>query len=104
MNYPMSAAKYYLEWKWTCGCNDYPLEGEKRGGYILPIFLASKTLKPFIESKLEVAKLEPIICYRGNQKIHGYEASRQSAYPTATYVCDYDYEAFRKLAGLHDKI
>lgn len=54
---------------------DKPEEGEKRGGYILPTFLSSKALKPFIESKLDVAKLEPIICYRGNQKIHGYEAT-----------------------------
>jgi len=54
---------------------DRPEEGEKRGGYILPTFLASKTLSPFIESKLEVAKLNPIICKRGNQTVHGYEAS-----------------------------
>ena len=38
-----------------------PEEGEKRGGHILPTFLASKSLKPFIESKLDMAKLEPII-------------------------------------------
>ena len=25
MNYPMNEAKYHLEWKWTCGFNDYPL-------------------------------------------------------------------------------
>jgi|688.fasta_scaffold520280_2 hypothetical protein len=25
INYPFSAAKYHLEWKWTCGFNDYPL-------------------------------------------------------------------------------
>lgn len=50
-------------------------EGEKRGGYILPTFFEANALKPFIDSKLEVANLEPIICYRGNQKIHGYEAT-----------------------------
>ncbi|WP_071887817.1 P63C domain-containing protein [Rufibacter sp. DG15C] len=54
---------------------DKPEEGEKRGGYILPTFLASKGLKPFIDNKLEVAKLEPIICTRGSQKVHGYEAT-----------------------------
>ena len=25
INYPFSVAKYHLEWKWTCGFNDYPL-------------------------------------------------------------------------------
>lgn len=50
-------------------------EGEKRGGYILPTFIQSKSLKPFIDKKLEVAKLEPIICLRGNQVVHGYEAT-----------------------------
>ena len=25
VNYPMSAAKYFLEWKWTCGFSDFPL-------------------------------------------------------------------------------
>lgn len=50
-------------------------EGEKRGGYILPIFFKSKALKPFIDNKLEVAKFEPIICYRGNQVVHGYEGT-----------------------------
>lgn len=69
------------------------VEGEKRGGYILPTFLASKTLNPFIESKLEVAKLEPIICYRGNQKIHGYEAT------VLADVCDAILEARR--SGVH---
>ncbi|MDB5109953.1 MAG: Phage protein, partial [Mucilaginibacter sp.] len=52
-----------------------PEDGEKRGGYILPTFLGSKALKPFIENKLDMAKLNPIICYRGNQKVHGYEAT-----------------------------
>ncbi len=25
INFPFEAAKYHLEWKWTCGFNDYPL-------------------------------------------------------------------------------
>jgi len=49
-------------------------EGEKRGGYILPSFLESKAINSHIVNKLRVAKLEPLICFRGNQKIHGYEA------------------------------
>lgn len=52
-----------------------PEEGEKRGGYILPTFLGSKSLKPFIDSKLGLAKFEPIICYKGSQRLHGYEAT-----------------------------
>jgi hypothetical protein len=66
-----------------------PEEGEKRGGYILPTFLGAKGLKPFIESKLEVAKLEPLICYRGDQIIHGYEAT------VLADICDAMLEARR---------
>ncbi len=54
---------------------DKPLEGEKRGGYILPTFLDAKAINPYIIKKLGVAKLEPMVCHRGNQKIHGYEAT-----------------------------
>lgn len=50
-------------------------EGEKRGGYILPTFLQAKALNKYITNKLEVAKLKPIICHRGNQVVHGYEAT-----------------------------
>jgi len=42
-----------------------PEEGGKRGGYILPTFLQSKALKPFVDGKLEMAKLNPRKCYRG---------------------------------------
>ncbi len=54
---------------------DKPEDGKKKSGYILPTFFSSKALKPFVYSKLEVAKLEPLICHKGNQKIHGYEAT-----------------------------
>lgn len=54
---------------------DKPEKGEKRGGYILDKFFKAKTLKSLVESKLKVANFEPIICYRGNQKMHGYEAT-----------------------------
>ncbi len=54
---------------------DKPKKGEKRAGYILPTFFSSKSLKPFVDRKLEVANLEPIICKRGNQTVHGYEAT-----------------------------
>lgn len=50
-------------------------EGGKRGGYILPKFLESNALKPFIDSKLEVANLTPLNCYKGNLLIHGFEAT-----------------------------
>lgn len=54
---------------------DKPEKGQKRGGYILPTFFAAKSLKPFVDKKLEVANLQPIISSRGNQTIHGYEAT-----------------------------
>lgn len=73
------------------------IEGEKRGGYILPTFLDSKSLNPFIVSKIGVAKLEPIIAYRGNQKIHGYEAT------ILADVCDAILEARRAGIKLTDR-
>jgi len=69
----------------------------KKGGYILPTFLDSKTLNPFIINKLGVAKLEPIIAYRGNMKIHGYEAT------VLADVCDAILEARRSGARLTDR-
>lgn len=51
------------------------LEGEKRGGYILPLFFSRKALKPYVDNNIKVANLKPILCYRGNQMIHGYEAT-----------------------------
>jgi hypothetical protein len=52
-----------------------PEGGGKRGGYILPKFFNAKVLKSFVEKKLKVANLNPIICQLGNQTIHGYEAT-----------------------------
>jgi hypothetical protein len=76
---------------------DKPEIGEKRGGYILPTFLGAKGLKPFIESKLEVANLEPIICYNGDQKIHGYEAT------VLADICDTMLEARRMGIKMTDR-
>lgn len=54
---------------------DKPTEGGKRGGHILPIFLSATAIKPFIDKQEGLANFEPIICYRGKQLMHGYEAS-----------------------------
>jgi len=54
---------------------DKPEDNKKRGGYILPTFFDSSAFKPLINNKLELAKSSPIICYKGNLKIHGYEAT-----------------------------
>jgi hypothetical protein len=73
------------------------VEGEKRGGYILPTFFKAKALKPFIDNKLKVAKLDPIICYRGEQVVHGYEAT------ILADICDAILEARKAGAKLTDR-
>lgn len=94
---------------------DRPLDGGKRGGYILPTFFESKLFKDLIGKGLDMAKLEPIICKRGNQTIHGYEATiladicdlilqaRKSGYPlterqkTVADQCELLIRAFAKV-------
>lgn len=76
---------------------DKPEEGEKRGGYILPKFLASKAFKPFIDSKLEVANFEPILCYKGNLRYHGYEAT------VLADICDAVLEARKNGVKMTDR-
>ena len=49
-------------------------EEEKSGGE-LPRFLASKWFNELIINKFELEHFQPIICYKGNQKINGYEAT-----------------------------
>lgn len=41
----------------------------------LPDFLAQKSLQPFIYKEKSPDDYAPIICYKGNQKINGYEAT-----------------------------
>jgi len=50
-------------------------KGAKRSGGELPRFLAQKTINPYIINTFGVEEIEPIICYNGNVKIHGYEAT-----------------------------
>lgn len=49
-------------------------EGDKSGSRLGEI-LAQKTLKPFIYKEKTPADYTPIICYKGGQKINGYEAT-----------------------------
>lgn len=39
-------------------------------------FLGQKSLQPFLYKEKKVDHYDPIICYDGNQKINGYEATR----------------------------
>ena len=69
----------------------------KKAGTKLPDFLGSSTLKPFIINKKEAACYEPIICYKGKQKINGYEAS------VLTDICDAVLEARRSGIDLTER-
>lgn len=44
-------------------------------GHRIIRYLNQKTLKPFIYRDKEPGHFEPVICYDGNKKIHGYEAT-----------------------------
>ena len=50
-------------------------------------FLEQKSLEPFIYKEKTSADYAPIICYKGNQKINGYEAT------TLADICDAFLEA-----------
>lgn len=50
-------------------------EGQHSSGTRLTRYLDQKTLKPFIFKDKELDHFAPIICYKGEQKINGYEAS-----------------------------
>lgn len=53
-------------------------QANKKPGGELVRFFNSSTLKPFFFAKnqeKEVERFKPIICYKGRQKIHGYEAT-----------------------------
>lgn len=51
------------------------VEDNKVSGTLLPRFLSQKSLKPFIYKENDPAHFQPIECYKGNQKISGYEAN-----------------------------
>lgn len=75
---------------------DAPTKGAKKGGYILPTFFDSKAFKDLKSNELEVAKFTPLICKRGNQTIHGYEAT------VLADICDIVLEA-RKTKTLTER-
>ena len=50
-------------------------EGKGTAGTRLTRYLEQKSLKPFIYKGKEADHYEPIICYKGDSKIHGYEAT-----------------------------
>jgi hypothetical protein len=52
-------------------------EGDKKAsGKRLVRYLEQKSLKPFIYKGKTLDHFDPIICYDGEKKIHGYEATR----------------------------
>ena len=50
-------------------------DGKQTAGTRLNRYLEQKTLEPFICKGREQDHFKPIICYRGTQKINGYEAT-----------------------------
>ena len=54
---------------------------QEKGGRRLVDFLNQKSLKPFIFNENRVG-IEPLVCYKGNQKINEYEAM------TLFYICN----------------
>ena len=50
-------------------------DGKQTAGSRLNRYLEQKTLEPFIYKGREQDHFKPIICYRGTQKINGYEAT-----------------------------
>lgn len=50
-------------------------DASQTSGARLNRYLSQKTLKPFIYKDKEVGHFEPIVCYKGDQKINGYEAT-----------------------------
>ena len=48
---------------------------EQSSGARLSRYLSQKSLQPFIYKGREPGHFEPIVCYQGNKKINGYEAS-----------------------------
>ncbi len=50
-------------------------DGKQTSGTRLQRYLGQKTLEPFIHKDKEQDHYNPIICYKGSQKINGYEAT-----------------------------
>ncbi len=54
---------------------DEATESKGKSGSRLGRILGQKSLKPFIGNDKEPGHFDPIICYKGDQKINGYEAT-----------------------------
>lgn len=54
---------------------DEPTSGVRKTGTSLSRYLNQKSLKPFFYSEKSKEHFSPIICYKGTQKINGYEAT-----------------------------
>lgn len=63
--------------------------GSQSGGNRVGELLSSKTLEPFINKEKSLTDFEPIVCYKGDFKINGYEAS------TLADICEIMLEARR---------
>jgi P63C domain-containing protein len=57
-------------------------EGKQASGARLKRYLGQKSLEPFIYREKKVGHYDPIICYKGDAKINGYEAT------TLVDICD----------------
>lgn len=66
-------------------------EGKQVAGTRLNRYLEQKSLKPFIYKDKKEGHFEPIECYRGHQKINGYEATILSD------ICDSFLEARKEI-------
>ena len=51
------------------------VKGKEKAGNILKKYLAQKSLEPFIYKEKKPEHFDPIICYIGGTKTHGYEAT-----------------------------
>lgn len=73
---------------------------DDKSGSKLALILSQKTLEPFIYKDKTPAYFEPISCFKGNQKINGYEAS------ILADICEAFLEARRqiKLAPRQERI
>jgi hypothetical protein len=54
---------------------DEPSEGKGTSGARLSRYFGQKSLNPYILGRKEQGHFDPIICYKGTKKIHGYEAT-----------------------------
>ncbi|MFB9862618.1 P63C domain-containing protein [Rufibacter immobilis] len=73
-----------------------PKSGQKPGTRLARLF-ENKTLNPFIFNNLEQDHFSPIICYKGNTKINGFEAT------VLADICDGILEARKQGARLTER-